>query len=229
MQFLREFLLIKFNFTFQLISILKKFYLKMLKYKIVVAGAKNVGKSSLITRYCDKVFNENTKETIGVAFKRKEIKLKEELKIELNIWDFGGEEKYRVLFPAYVNGASAALLLYDTTDKSSLEYIKNCVKIMDENSKDIIKITIGTKIDLKENREISKAEAIKISEKFKCYGEPIGTSSKTGENVEKAFLDVIMAIIERDLQECFQCGELFSKKLKICNFCGKNIELDIAP
>ncbi len=44
----------------------------MLKYKVVVAGAKNVGKSSLIARYCDNIFNENTKETIGVAFKRKD-------------------------------------------------------------------------------------------------------------------------------------------------------------
>ncbi len=113
----------------------------MLKYKIIVAGAKDVGKSSLINRYCDNVFNENTLETIGVAFKRKEFKLKENLKIELNIWDFGGEEKYRILFPAYVNGASAALLLYDTTRKATLEDISNWVKIIDENAKDIIKVT----------------------------------------------------------------------------------------
>jgi len=199
----------------------------MLKYKIIVAGAKDVGKSSLINRYCDNIFNENTLETIGVAFKRKEIKLKENLKIELNIWDFGGEEKYRILFPAYVNGATAALLLYDTTDKSSLEDIKNWVKIIDENSKDIIKITIGTKIDLKENREISKAEAIKISETLNCYGEPLGTSSKTGENIEKVFLYTVNAIVEQELHECTHCAKLFSIKLKICNFCGANIELNI--
>jgi len=201
----------------------------MLKYKIVVAGSKNVGKSSLIARYCDNVFNEKTKGTIGVAFKRKEVKLNEKLKIELNIWDFGGEEKYRILFPAYVNGAAAALLLYDTTNKSSLKDLENWVKIMDENSKDIIKITIATKIDLKEKREISKAEGIKASENLNCYGEPIGTSSKTGENIEQVFVDLVVAILERDLQECSQCGELFSKKLKICNFCGENIELDITP
>ncbi len=198
----------------------------MLKYKIVVAGAKDVGKSSLITRYCDNVFNESTMKTIGVAFKRKKIKLSEKLHIELNIWDFGGEEKYRILFPAYVNGATAALLLFDTTDKSSLEDIKNWVKIINRNSDDVIKIIIGTKIDLKENREISKAEVIKINDEFHCYGEPIGTSSKTGEHVDQAFLSLANAIIDRELQECTQCGELFSKKLKICNFCGENIKLN---
>ncbi|MHA2007935.1 MAG: Rab family GTPase [Promethearchaeota archaeon] len=192
----------------------------MLKYKIVIAGAKNVGKSSLIARYCDNIFNENTKETIGVAFKRKDIKINEKLLIELNIWDFGGEEKYRILFPAYVNGASAALLLYDTTNKTSIEDIDNWVQIIDDNSKDIIKVTIATKIDLKDQREISRAEGIKFSKKFNCYGDPIGTSSKTGENVEKAFLFVVKAIMERELQECNHCGEYFSKRLKLCNFCG---------
>lgn len=195
----------------------------MLKFKIVVAGAKDVGKSSLITRYCDDIFNEKTQETIGVAFKRKEIKAKENLTIEMNIWDFGGEQKYRVLFPAYVNGAKAALLLYDTTDRTSLEDIKNWIKIIDDNSKDTIKITIGTKIDLKDQREISKADAIIMSKELHCYGEPIGTSSKTGENVEKAFHNVVNAILEQDLQECNQCGEYFSNKLKICNFCGEKI------
>ncbi|MFW9825784.1 MAG: hypothetical protein ACFFE4_22775, partial [Candidatus Thorarchaeota archaeon] len=101
------------------------------------------------------------------------------------------------------------------------------VDIIDENSKEVIKIMIGTKIDLKDEREVSKAYATEINEKFRCYGEPVGTSSKTGENVEEVFLNVVRAIIKRDLQECAQCGELFSKKLKICNFCGKNIELDM--
>ena len=30
----------------------------MLKFKIILGGAKDVGKSSLIARYCDNVFNE---------------------------------------------------------------------------------------------------------------------------------------------------------------------------
>ncbi|MFX1307188.1 MAG: Rab family GTPase [Promethearchaeota archaeon] len=193
----------------------------MLKFKVCLAGSKGVGKSSLISRYIDDIFIENSIQTIGVAFKRKEIKIKENLKVDLNIWDFGGEEKYRILFPAYVNGATAALLLYDTTNKDSLEDLINWVQLIDDNSKEIIKVIIGTKIDLKEQREISKADAISFSTKFNCYGDPIITSSKTGENVEKAFHNVVMAIIERELQECKSCGEFFSKKLKYCNFCGE--------
>ncbi len=201
----------------------------MLKYKIIIAGSKNVGKSSLIARFCDDVFYEKTKETIGVSFERKKIEIKDNLIIETTIWDFGGEEKYRILFPSYIKGASAALILYDTTRKQTLDDVKNWVELIDSNSKDMIKVTIGTKIDLKEQREVSKNDIIKMSKKLNCDGEPIGTSAKTGENVEKAFLYVATELVNRNLQECKSCGEYFQKKINFCNYCGEKSESNSIP
>ncbi len=199
----------------------------MLKYKIVLAGSMGVGKSSLITRFCDNVFYERTRATIGVEFRKKVVTLDNKIDIEMNIWDFGGEERFRVLFPSYCNGASAALILYDTTNEESLDDIKNWVKIIDGNAlESVIKVLIGSKIDLKDNRVISMAEAEKTSQKFNCIGDPIETSSKTGENVEKAFLNVAQLIIFTFLQTCKKCGKIFSKKLKICNYCGQPIEVE---
>ncbi len=199
----------------------------MLKYKIVLAGAKDVGKSSLIARFCDNVFHEKTKSTIGVAFKRKKVNINEKLNIELHIWDFGGEEKYRTLFPSYCNGASAALILYDITDKETLKDVENWVKIIDKNAvENVIKVLIGSKIDLEDKGEVSFADAKKAGQEFNCFGEPIGTSSKTGENVENAFLNVSKEIIKRNLQLCKTCGEFFVKNLKFCNYCGAKAELE---
>jgi len=198
----------------------------MLKHKIVLAGSKDVGKSSLIARFCDNVFHEKTMSTIGVAFKRKKIDVNDKISIELHIWDFGGEEKYRTLFPSYCNGASAALILYDITNKESLNDVKNWVKIIDKNAADqVIKIMIGTKIDLKDKRAISVEEAKKAGQKYDCLGDPLETSSKTGENVEKAFLKVSKEIITQNLQYCKSCGEFFVKNLKFCNYCGAKAEL----
>lgn len=198
----------------------------MLKYKIVLAGTKDVGKSSLIARFCDNVFHEKTMSTIGVAFKRKKVNINDTISIELHIWDFGGEKKYRTLFPSYCNGASAALILYDITNKESLIDVKNWVKIIDKNAVEkVIKIMIGTKIDLESQRVISFAEALKTSQKYDCLGEPIETSSKTGENVEDAFLKVSKEIIRQNLQFCKSCGEFFIKNLKFCNYCGAKAEL----
>ena len=205
----------------------------LLKYKIIIAGAKDVGKSSLIARFCDNIFKEDMKATIGVDFKRKNITVKgvhNDISIELNIWDFAGEEKYRTLFPSYAHGASAAFVLFDTTNKESLEDVDNWIKIIDENAyHNIVKQVIATKIDLKSERQVSKKGATEFFKKYDWCEEITSTSSKTGENVEEAFLRVVKLIIKRNLQICKSCGEVFNKKLKNCQYCGAKVEIEISP
>ena len=194
----------------------------MLKYKIVLAGSKNVGKSSLISRFCDNVFDENMMDTIGVAFKRKHVSMKNE-KIELSIWDFGGEEKYRSLFPSYVSGASAALILFDLTRKETVEDVQNWVEIIEENTVDIVKVLIGTKCDLKKERKVSKEESNEICKDFNFCKEAIETSSKTGENVEEAFNLMCERILSNKMAICGKCSKIIDKKLKFCPSCGEKV------
>jgi len=198
----------------------------MLKYKIVLAGSKDVGKSSLIARFCDNIFNEEMMSTIGVAFKKKKIALKDKLALEVNIWDFAGEEKFRHLFPAYANGAVAALILYDTTNRESLKDIKNWVKIIDENNdEDVIKVLIGTKIDLKDQRKVNIEDARKAAKVVNSSLDVIETSSKTGENVNEAFLNTARVIVKQKMQECKGCGEYYDIKVKHCYYCGEKSSL----
>jgi len=204
----------------------------MYRFKVILAGDKNVGKSSLITRFCNNYFDEHIKETIGVAFKRKKVIVMDgnsEIALDLNIWDFGGEEKYRTLFPSYANGAAAALILFDTTNKKSLNDIANWVKIIEENSNpNVVKLLIATKIDIKEKREVSKKKAMEYCNNYNWCKEIIKTSSKTGENVEETFLTIAKKLLKRNLQKCKACGKFFSIKLKFCNFCGENIGVDVS-
>ena len=202
----------------------------MFKFKIVLAGDKDVGKSSLLLRFCDNTFSEDLKGTIGVDFKKKNIELKYDSKlipITLSIWDFAGEEKFRTLFPPYIKGATAALLLFDMTNKESMEGLENWVKIIDENaSKNVVKSFIGTKIDLKDKQEVNAEEAKDFCSKYNAK-EIFMTSSKTGENVKEAFLDIAKEVVNVNLQKCKECGEFFSKELKKCTSCGKKIELPV--
>ena len=205
----------------------------MLKYKVIIAGAKDVGKSSLIARFCDNNFKEDMKATIGVDFKRKAMTLKgahNDISLELNIWDFAGEEKYRTLFPAYANGASAAFILFDTTRRETLKDVDNWIEIIDKNAySNIVKQVLATKIDLKSNREVSKKEAEEFCKKYDWYTEITSTSSKTGENVEEAFILVVKKIIKNNLQICNSCGEVFNKKLKNCQYCGEKADDKLSP
>jgi small GTP-binding protein len=202
----------------------------MLKYKVIIAGAKNVGKTSLILRFCENIFKEDMKATIGVAFKRKRVNItykKKKITLELNIWDFGGEEKYRTLFPSYAHGASAALLLFDISNKNSLFDIENWVSIIDKNAKpNVIKLLIATKIDLKHEIEVKYQDALDYCKKhnYNWCNKIIKTSSKTGTNIEKTFKHTAKEIVKKNLRLCENCKELFNKRLKYCQYCGKEIE-----
>jgi small GTP-binding protein len=204
-----------------------------MKYKIIMAGAKDVGKSSLIARYCDNIFKEDMKATIGVDFKRKNITIQGahgDISLELNIWDFSGEDKYRTLFPAYAHGASAAFILFDTTREETLKDIDNWVDIIDKNAfPNIVKQVIATKIDLKSEREISKKNAEEFCKKYDWFTDIASTSSKTGENVENAFILVVKRLIENNLQSCKSCDEIFNKKLKNCQYCGEKVDVELSP
>ena len=204
-----------------------------MKYKIIIAGAKDVGKSSLIARFCDNVFKEDMKATIGVDFKRKNITIKGahgDISLELNIWDFAGEEKYRTLFPAYAHGASAAFILFDTTRRETLKDVDNWIEIIDKNAySNIVKQIIATKIDLKGKREVTKKDAEEFFKKYDWCTEITSTSSKTGENVEDAFILVVKEIVKNNLQTCKSCHQIFNKKLKNCQYCGERVETLLSP
>jgi Ras-related protein Rab-1A len=58
-------------------------------YKIVIIGNSGVGKTSLLLRFSDDVFNASPLSTVGVDFKMKTIKVDEKI-VKMQIWDTAG-------------------------------------------------------------------------------------------------------------------------------------------
>jgi small GTP-binding protein len=190
----------------------------MIKFKVVVAGAKNVGKTSLLRRFATGKFEKSTLSTIGVDFETKKVVI-DDTEILLNIWDFAGEKKFRLLFPSYVSGASGALMLYDITSKESINDLYDWINVISSvPNAPKTKILIEAKNDLK--RSVKKEDAQEIFDKFNFQGELISTSSKTGENVEKAFEMLGREILKNSLKKCPNCGKFFPLELKFCQYCG---------
>lgn len=142
--------------------------------------------------------------------------------ILLNIWDFAGEKKFRLLLPSYVSGASGALVLYDITNKDSLEDLHNWIKVITSvpNSPKT-KIMIEAKIDLENQREVKHEDAKEVFNKYKFQGEIIGVSSKTGENVENVFEMLGRQILKNSLIKCSSCNKYYPLELKYCQYCGQ--------
>ncbi|KKN12653.1 hypothetical protein LCGC14_1014290 [marine sediment metagenome] len=123
--------------------------------------------------------------TLGVEFFLKEVNV-EGKKILLQIWDFGGQVHFRPLLKNYAMGARGALLLFDLTRPTSLERIEEWINICLEDNPGIPILFLGTKLDLLDSNSIDDDYTIEFKEKYEFF-EYLKISSKTGENVKRAF------------------------------------------
>lgn len=149
-------------------------------------GDASVGKTSFTKRYVYNLFNPSERLTIGVDFHVKTVELQGK-KVKLQIWDVGGEERFRFLLPTYCLGANAAFLLYDITRPQTLDNINEWTSIVRQKGGLIPIMLVGSKIDLADNqRKVPREYGIQIAEKnnMASFAE---ISSKTGQNVNKTF------------------------------------------
>lgn len=154
-------------------------------FKTIIAGDGGVGKTTMLHRYIEGKFIENLQMTIGVEFFLKTIELDYE-KIILQIWDFGGQERFRFLLKNYARGAKGALLLFDPTRSITLEKIGEWVDVCRAESPDLPILFIGSKSDLKESIMLSGDFIFEFMQKYNFF-EYLRISSKTGENIDIAF------------------------------------------
>ncbi|GAG56433.1 unnamed protein product [marine sediment metagenome] len=164
-------------------------------FKIMMFGDADTPKTSLTIRYISGFYLEDLKLTIGVNFYSKTTLYKGK-KVKLQIWDFGGEERFRFLLHQYCKGADAALFLYNITNPSTLDHLPDWIQIIREHSGDIPIILVGAKAHLEEFRAVSREEGILAAKKYNLSGF-IEVSSKTGHNVEKAFELIKAKLLEK--------------------------------
>ena len=62
-------------------------------FKIILIGCSSVGKSSILQRYIQKIFNNSYSCTIGVDFFMKSIDVGDK-SIKLQLWETAGTEKF---------------------------------------------------------------------------------------------------------------------------------------
>ena len=165
-------------------------------FKILLIGDLGVGKSCVILRYVEGDFPGNIMSSIGVAFKTKQIELEDRL-IKMQIWDTAGHEKFRTITTSYYKSAHAIIILYDITQKSSFDHIKNWITEIDKFGKQgVLKVIVGNKLDLENNRKIKKEDAENLALK---YGVKLWeVSAKDNTNVEEMFLDTIKTLMEKN-------------------------------
>jgi len=163
--------------------------------KLLIIGESSVGKSSLLLRFTDDAFDPEQAATIGVDFKVKTINVNGD-KIKLAIWDTAGQERFRTLTPSYYRGGQGAILVYDVTNRDSFQKVDNWLNELETYSTnhDLIKMLVGNKCDMLDERVVSKEEGMKCARKHHMMF--IEASAKTREGVACAFEELVEKIIQ---------------------------------
>ena len=144
-----------------------------------------LGKTSLLRRYVDGIFDESSIMTIGVDFYTKKITF-DNSQCNLQLWDLGGQERFRHLLDNFVMGARGALLLFDLTRIPIIKDILEWVNIARLHDINLPIILVGAKLDLDDLIAVDDDSAINLKNTFNMI-DYIKTSAKTGYNVEKVF------------------------------------------
>ena len=150
--------------------------------KVVIIGDAGTGKTSLLLRAADNVFNASYITTIGIDFK---IRFDEGSNIKLQIWDTAGQERFRTITSSYYKGADAFIIVFDLTNRESFESVANNwipqIKTLSDPAKACPILLVGNKADLP-NRAVQLAEAENFA--FNNHMMYLDFSSKDGKEAE---------------------------------------------
>ena len=141
------------------------------------------------------MFQFNYVSTQGNDYLTKIVELSNGKKYSVNFFDTAGQERFRAMSFNLIKKCDGILLIYDITDKESFESIPQWMEnIQDNKGLDYPIILCGNKIDLENERVISKKEGEELAQKFGITF--FETSNKDGKNVEKAAFELINQIIK---------------------------------
>jgi small GTP-binding protein len=183
------------------------------RFKFIVIGDHEVGKTSIIRMFVEKNFLEQYRATIGlnilshnfIAFGNN---------ISIMLWDIGAQKYFKRYRKTYYNGAQAAFIVFDLTNRESFENVKYWHNELKEfiDNKDLPIIIVGNKTDVPDKRAVGYEEGIQLAKdlsKLSTFSEStsmsdysdlsgiesgshtkisyIETSAKTGERIQDAF------------------------------------------
>ena len=168
-------------------------------FKIIIVGDLSSGKTNIVTQYISHKFVQDSQPTIGVEMFNKDFQINED-KVSAQIWDTAGQEKYNALTSSYYKGAKGAIVVYDITQESTFLKVEQFAKDLREKSdKNVYMILVGNKIDLEENRKVSKEEGKILADKLKMGFFEV--SAKNGTGIEDLFKNLIDNVYEKNNRE----------------------------
>lgn len=165
--------------------------------RLLMIGDSGVGKTAMLVRYTDDLFDSTYITTIGIDFKIKNVDL-DGFRYKLQIWDTAGQERFRTITRNYFRGAMGIIIMYDVTRRESFNAVTRWISDIEAHSDDSSPVPsivlVANKIDLVESFEVSCDEGRNLANKynipfFEC-------SSRNNINIDQLFNFLIRDIVK---------------------------------
>jgi small GTP-binding protein len=163
----------------------------MLQKKICMLGSFSVGKSSLMRRFVSTIFDDKYLTTIGVKIEKKVVQAAGQ-DVSLVIWDIHGDDMYQRIPMNYLRGMMGYLLVIDGTRRQTLIDALSLAETVTKEIGRVPALLVLNKSDLADQWEIDDGQQAKL---VKDGWIVLKTSAKTGEGVEKAYMQLAEAMI----------------------------------
>jgi len=164
--------------------------------KILVIGEGGVGKTTLIHRLVTGKYSDQPM-TIGMGFATKVMKTSDGREMKLQLWDIGGQSRFRLFLPSAKSGAKGIILVFDLSRPSTFVRLDDWIRLARTDlqpGKQVPIMLVGAKCDLKRGVMAAAARDLVTRQMLNGYVE---TSSKENVRVEEPFYRLLDLIIRK--------------------------------
>ena len=196
--------------------------------KLTFVGNANVGKTSIIYRFCEHKFEpENIISTISVAYNKIKLKVDPFTELDMQVWDTAGQERFRSITRGYLRGSNGIFIVFDLTNKQSYDDVQSWLDEIKNGDvdQDCVRMLIGNKLDA-DNKEVDVNEVNKFCEENDIKF--LTVSAKNGINIDTMFeiMGNACAKIIQEKEKENENDELNNEKNKNEQNISLNIELN---
>jgi small GTP-binding protein len=165
----------------------------MILKKVCMVGTYAVGKTSLVRRFVESVFDERYQTTVGVKIDKKPVRVGGR-EVTLVIWDLAGEDDLAQVRTSHLRGAAGYVLVADGTRAATVEAAERLQQRIAGAGEALPHVLVVNKSDLTAQWQLRPEDLIRWREQSRAV---FITSARTGHEVEEMFRYLAGKLMER--------------------------------